>query len=211
VSWDPYRDLESSVLRNRLGITDRAELAHVEAELTASRIFDLRRTRLPGNYDMAHLKHFHRVLFSDLYDWAGQVRTVSIGKGALFCLPQHIEATADEMFRRLARDRHLRGLSRPQFVDALTELFADANALHPFREGNGRTLRAFLTQLAREAGHPIRWVAMDPEVNITASRAAHHGDNRLLHDMLDQLVTAGDDPETGHRGQRPPRPREPGD
>jgi Fic/DOC family len=61
---------------------------------------------------------------------------------------------AGEVFGRLARDRYLRGLSREAFVDRLTELFADINALHPFREGNSRAQRALLTQLARDAGYP---------------------------------------------------------
>jgi cell filamentation protein len=84
-------------------------------------------------------------------------------------------------------------------VSTLADLLGDINALHPFREGNGRTQRAFLAQLARDAGHPIRWAAMDPEINIVASHAAHRGDNEPLRTMLDQLV----DPAS------PPPPDEP--
>jgi cell filamentation protein len=52
----------------------------------------------------------------------------------------------------------------PEFVDGLADLLADINARHPFREDNGRTQRTFLAQLARAAGHPVRWAAMDPAV-----------------------------------------------
>jgi cell filamentation protein len=202
-------DLESGVLRNRLGITDREELARAEAVLTASRLYDLQRTRLPGRYDLAHLQAFHRVIFGDVYDWAGELRTVSIGKGGLFCLPQHIVSFADEVFGRLARAGYLRGLERAAFIAQLTELLADINALHPFREGNGRTQRAFLAQLARDAGYRIRWAAMDPAVNVHASRAALAGDSSLLHEMLTQLVDYDrpPTPPTGH--PRRPRPRYP--
>jgi cell filamentation protein len=188
VTWDPYLDLQSGLLRNRLGITDARQQRHVEAELTASRIYDLIRSPIPGAYDLAHLRAFHRQIFQDLYDWAGELRTVSIGRGRLFSLPQHLEADAAELFGWLARAEYLRGRDRAAFVDDLTELYADLNALHPFRDGNGRTQRAFLGQLAVDAGHPIHWAAMDPAENNAASKAAHEGDNDALRALLDLLV-----------------------
>jgi cell filamentation protein, protein adenylyltransferase len=188
MTWDPYLDLQSGVLRNRLGITNAKQLRQVEAELTASRIYDVIRDPISGRYDLTHLRAFHRHLFQDVYDWAGELRTVSIGRGMLFSLPQHLEADADELFSWLARSEHLRGRDRDTFVDDLTELFADLNALHPFRDGNGRTQRAFLGQLAVDAGHPIHWAAMDPAENVAASKAAHDGDNGALRTLLDRLV-----------------------
>jgi cell filamentation protein len=189
MTWDPYLDLQSGLLRNRLGITDARELRHVVAELTASRIYDLIRSPIPGAYDLTHLRAFHHQIFQDLYDWAGELRTVSIGRGSrLFSLPQHLEADAGELFGWLARAEHLRGRDREAFVDDVTELYADLNALHPFRDGNGRTQRAFLGQLAVEAGHPIHWAAMDPAVNNAASKAAHEGDNDAVRTLLDLLV-----------------------
>ena len=188
MTWDPYLDLQSGLLRNRLGITDAGELRHVEAALTASRIYDLIRSPIPGAYDLAHLRAFHRQIFQDLYDWAGELRTVSIGRGRLFSLPQHLEADAGELFGWLARAEYLRGRDRDAFVDELTELYADLNALHPFRDGNGRTQRAFLGQLAVDAGHPIHWAAMDPAENNAASKAAQAGDNDALRALLDLLV-----------------------
>ena len=189
MTWDPYLDLQSGLLRNSLGITDANELRHVEAELTASRIYDLIRSPIPGAYDLAHLRAFHRQIFQDLYDWAGELRTVSIGRGSrLFSLPQHLEADAGELFGWLVRAEHLRGRDRKAFVDDLTELYADLNALHPFRDGNGRTQRAFLGQLAVDAGHPIHWAAMDPAENNAASKAAHEGDNDAVRSLLDLLV-----------------------
>ncbi|MDN5747976.1 MAG: Fic family protein [Pseudonocardia sp.] len=188
MSWDPYLHLESGVLRNRLGIGDRAELARVEAALTGSRILDLGHQELPGAYDLDHLRAFHLYILGDVYDWAGELRTVSIGKGVPFCLPQHLRSAGDVLFAQLARDDHLRGLARPDFVDALAWLLSEINALHPFREGNGRTQRAFLGQLAHAAGHGVRWAAMDPAENAEASRDAHLGDRTRLRAMLNRLV-----------------------
>jgi cell filamentation protein len=188
VSWDPYLDLEHGVLRNRLGLTDPGELARAEADLVATRIVDLQHTDLPGGYDLDHLQEFHEHLFGDVYDWAGELRTVAIGKGVAFCHPADLRAEGLRVLARLADAGHLRGLDRPAFVDGLTVLFAQLNALHPFREGNGRTLRAFLAQLARAAGHPLRWAGLTAEENLAASRAAHAGDCRLLRALLDRHV-----------------------
>jgi cell filamentation protein len=71
---DPYLDPAGGVLRNLLGITDAAELAQAEAALSASRLIDLERRRLPGRYDLAHLQAFHRCILGDVYAWAGQLR-----------------------------------------------------------------------------------------------------------------------------------------
>lgn len=191
MSWDPYLDLETGVLRNRLGIIDRHELASADADYTAQRLSQLERRDLPGHYDLTHLRAFHRHIFGDVYDWAGELRTVAIGKGAPFCAPQELRVRADLLFAQLARDDHLRGLDRETFVDALAWLLAEINALHPFREGNGRTQRAFLGQLARAAGFRLRWAGMDPTENVAASRAAHlDGDRSRLRLLLDGVVAA---------------------
>lgn len=189
MSWDPYLDLETGVLRNLLGITDRLTLAEAESELTSFRLIELSESTLPGNYDLAHLRAFHRFIFGEIYDWAGQLRTVSIGKGALFCRPEELMPRAAGVFGRLAADGRLRCRSCTAFVDGLCPLLAEINFLHPFREGNGRTQRAFLGQLARAAGHPIRWAELDPAENVAASRAAHvGGDTAPLRAMLEHIV-----------------------
>jgi cell filamentation protein len=109
---DPYIDPPSGVLRNLLGITDAAELARAEAALSASRLIDLERRRLPGRYDLAHLQAFHRYMLGDVYTWDGQLRTVYIAKRSVFCLPQHLESYAADVFGRLAAADRLRGVAR---------------------------------------------------------------------------------------------------
>ena len=154
----------------------RGSWPRLEAALSASRMVDLERRRLPGRYDLAHLRAYHRFIFGDVYDWAGELRTVSIAKGSVFCLPQHLESYGADIFGRLAAADWLRGLAREAFITGLAGFLADVNALHPFREGNGRTQRAFFSQLAHDAGHHIDWVRMEPDRNVTASAAAHRGD-----------------------------------
>ncbi len=188
MTTDPYVDPTTGVLRNRLDIADANTLARVESDLTTAALNDLATRVLPGVYDLVHMQDFHREIFGDLYPWAGQIRTVAISKSDLFCLPAHIESYAAEVFAALAAERHLRGLDRAPFVDRLTHFVGEVNALHPFREGNGRTQRAFFAQLCRQAGWPIDWSSLDPDENVTASIAAFRGDDAPLRLLLEGLV-----------------------
>lgn len=186
---DPYSDPETGVLVNSLGLTAQGELERVERDLTSFALLRMRDRPLPGGYDLGHLRGFHRAIFADIYPWAGEIRTVAIAKGNLFCLPQFIEPSATAIFGSLHGERNLRGLSRNTFLDRLAHYLGEVNALHPFREGNGRTQRAFFEQLARDAGYSLNWRRMDAQRNIDASVAAMNGDETPLRDMLDELVS----------------------
>lgn len=189
MSGDPYVDPRSGVFRNRLGLTDRAALAIAENQFSSQRLNLLKRRRVPGHYDLDHLRAVHWTIFQDVYPWAGQLRTVLIVKaGASFCLPHQIVDTAAEIFARLAAADHLRGRDRGGFLAGLVPLLAEINALHPFREGNGRTQRAFLSQLARDAGFRLDWATVGRDANIDAARAAADGDLAPLRALLDPVV-----------------------
>jgi cell filamentation protein len=186
---DPYVYPGTSCLRNRAGIRDPSALAQLEAEQTSILIAQLERTRVAGRYDLAHLRAFHRRIFGDIYEWAGELRSVAIAKDdSVFALPEHIEAYLAGVFAALAGEGHLRGLAREPFLDRITHYHAELNAAHPFREGNGRAQRAFLGQLARDAGYTLRWQRLARERNIEAARASHGGDNAPLLELLDELL-----------------------
>ncbi len=76
------------------------------------------------------------------------------------------------------------------FLDRMAHFFGEVNAIHPFREGNGRTQRAFFRQLSREAGWPIDWSGLHAEANESASMASLRGDNRPLRRLLDTIVAS---------------------
>ena len=185
---DPYVYPGTRVLRNRYGIREAAELAQRENDAATVRLLQLRLYPLPGVYDIEHLRAFHRQIFGDVYPWAGEIRTIAIAKTDLFALPQHIEPFLADVLAKLAAEQHLRGLDLDRLVDRLTHYLAEINAAHPFREGNGRTQRAFIGQLANQAGHRIAWERADPTDNIDASVAAMRGDNATLRTMLGELV-----------------------
>jgi cell filamentation protein len=185
---DPYTDPVTGVLRNKLGLSTAAGLEAAEREITHAALILLRETQVRPTYDLPHLCTVHRRIFADIYEWAGRVRTVAISKGSLFCLPRYIEPSAAEIFRQLSDENFLQSLERDVFLDRLTYYLGEVNAIHPFREGNGRTQRAFFEQLAYDAGFTLAWQHLDAARNIAASVAIMRGDAAPMRKMLDELV-----------------------
>jgi len=189
VADDPYTDPVTGVLLSELGLGTAGELEAAEREITHAALILLRESPVQLGYDLSHLCAIHRRIFGDIYHWAGQIRTAGMAKGSPFCLPQHIETSAAEVFRGLRSENCLRGLDREVFVARLAHYLGEVNAVHPFREGNGRTQRAFFEQLARRAGYTLEWQHLDAARNIEASVAIMRGDSEPMRKMLDTLVS----------------------
>ncbi len=190
---DPYVYPGTSVLRNLAGATDADTLAALEAQSSTLRLAQLSARRLEGSYDLRHLQGFHRFIFQDVYAWAGELRSTPLAKpGSMFALPDRIEGYAAAMFAELAGEEYLRGLSRDRFADRLTHYYAEINAVHPFRDGNGRAQRAFLRQLALDAGHTLAWDHLDSDSLVFASQRSFQGDNLPLCELIDRLLDLSD-------------------
>lgn len=139
---------DSDVLKNKLGIINQEKLHEVERKLTAIRINDLIRKPYRGRFDLDHLRGIHFYIFQDLYTWAGELRKIDLAKGNMFCRAMFLENQADVVFGGIRNDGYLEGLAYDQFVKRLAYHFSEINALHPFREGNGRSQREFIRELA---------------------------------------------------------------
>jgi cell filamentation protein len=188
---DPYSDPVTGVLYNKFALGTAAELEAAEREITHAALILLDESPVPPSYDLPHLREIHKRIFSDIYEWAGQIRTVAIAKGTMFCLPQYIDSSAAVIFRELDDEDCLRGLPRDAFVGRLAYYLGEVNALHPFREGNGRAQRAFFDQLARDDGFTLAWQHLDAARNVEASAAIMRGDLEPMRKMLDALVRDG--------------------
>lgn len=181
---DPYIYPDTETLRNRLGITDDKTLTEAERRLTQARGAEAARLTFPTTAD--GYRALHRHLFQDLYEWAGQDRTVDTGKGGVrFAHVPYIARELDKLFTDIGAKKGLRGLSRDEFFDRLGNHINEMNAIHPFREGNGRTMRHHAAQIARDAGHPIRIAAIDKDRWMEASRHGFlTGDHRGMAAVL---------------------------
>ncbi len=185
---DPYTDPVTGLLRNKLGLDTAAALEAAEREITHAAMILLRGSPVRATHDLPHLRAIHRRIFGDIYDWAGQVRTVAIAKGSMFCLPQFIEQAMAGISAQLRQEGFLRALGRDAFGDRLAYYLGEVNAVHPFREGNGRAQRAFFEQLAAGAGYALDWQELDAERNVAVSDAIMRGDPGPMRKMLDELI-----------------------
>lgn len=185
---DPYLIPGTATLRNRRGITDPEELRRVEEDVSAFRLRQLvdGAVRVHGRWDLAHLQRVHRHLFGDLYEWAGQVRTIEMWKATdhhPLPNPEHVRT----IFGRLAQDGHLRGLERSAFITKVSQLQADLFAVHPFREGNTRSTTLFVRLLAREAGWNVEWLKAPVAGVQVLLRAAYEAPEREAGRVLEPL------------------------
>jgi cell filamentation protein len=134
-------------------------------------------------FDLAHLQAIHQHLFQDAYSWAGRLRTIDISRDkTLFAPHSRIEPYAQTVFAQLAAERH--SIATIDLAGRLAHYLGEVNAMHPFREGNGRTQRIFIDQLAKENGHTILWSRCSQQEMIAASVAAHHRDSNMLADLI---------------------------
>lgn len=143
----------SAVLRNKLNITDKNKLFEAEKELTAIRLRELQGNPVKGTFDFKHLKTIHKYIFQDIYDWAGMERTVEIGKGNLFCTTSCIQGYAESIFNKYYSQCYNSKDNYNDFIRMFADNYGDLNALHPFREGNGRAQREFARMICLECGY----------------------------------------------------------
>lgn len=182
---DPYLDTLSGVLKNRLGITDSATLEQAESAFVATRSYELSQTPLKGRFDLDHFQAIHRYLFGDVYEWAGELRTIDISKGgSLFAHHAHIASAAAAIFSQLAEEKLLAGLDPAGFGDRAAYYLGELNALHPFREGNGRAQREFVSHLAHAAGYYIAWEGLNAPELLQASVESFQGDTSKLATLI---------------------------
>jgi cell filamentation protein len=182
VSDDPYVYPGTTVLRNKFDIRDTGQLDKIERRFVTAR---LEQGPPTGEFDLEHLRAIHRHLFQDVYDWAGELRTVEIAKGGHHF--QHrcfIEIGMVNVHGRLVEADFLHGLNRANFAADAAKIIGDVNHVHPFREGNGRAQLEYLRQLGGQAGHKIDPKGLDPKLWITASRAAHDGDYDPMREQI---------------------------
>jgi cell filamentation protein len=179
---------DSDVLINKLGLTDGDALEAAEIELTQARI-----DQYEPDFDdisLPALRAIHFYLFQDLYDWAGELRTVDISKGSTrFANVSRLEPEAEKLFRQLAQENYLTGLPRDQFVARLAHYYCELNVIHPFRDGNGRAQRLMFEVISINAGFELRWDPIGRAEWVDANIAAYNCRLDALTGLLDRALT----------------------
>jgi cell filamentation protein len=179
----------TTVLVNKLNIHDQKELDIVEKQITLLRAVQAEQNMSFDNPNLDFYLSIHRFLFEDIYQWAGTFRTVNISKkGTVFCKADQIKETCILKFQRLAKHNYFADLDMPDFISEVAEFYNEMNLIHPFREGNGRTLRLFITLLVRNSKRNISFADVDPDILMIATIQAAHGDISMLKNVFEEII-----------------------
>ncbi len=183
---DPYCYDGTTVLKNKLDIQDADTLEAFELEMSTLRANE----PLPdGGFDVGHYLRIDHHLFQDVYAWAGKPRTIQTAKGGnLFCLPAYIDAELKKLFGTLDSDLASWADKPKEFVAMVAEFLAELNAVHPFREGNGRSQLAFVHLLGEAAGCPFDLSRVERDTFLPAMIASFQSEMRPLEAELASLL-----------------------
>ncbi len=162
-----YEDVP--VLINNFNLKEQELLTSIETDITLNRISELSVRPIRGRFSFSHLSSIHKYLFGDIYPFAGKTRNENLVKGdTRFCSCEHIKESFDAMFKSLKEENYLKGLKIDEFSYRLAYYMSELNMIHPFREGNGRTIREYIRCLARIRGFVINWQTVERDVLLDA-------------------------------------------
>jgi cell filamentation protein len=145
----------TSVLRNKLGITDPAALSRAATDTTTLRLAELQAAPIRGGFDAAHLQAIHHHIYQDLYDWAGELRPIDAGNVPA----SQVEKSLNSVLDRLSRDNHLKGLSAEEWARSASGYLYELGTIQPFLAGNEIALQEFAVELARKNNLSLQWDA----------------------------------------------------
>ncbi len=187
VHGDPACYPGTHVLRNKFDITDPDALAQAEAEFAAVAAEQIEITAPP--FDLDYLCSLHRQLFSDVYEFAGHIRSVDISKGdTRFCTASRIVPEANALLGKLAESGNFQGLPHSELASSIAEMYGEMNMIHPFREGNGRATRLFFEHLILTCGHAISWNGIQGSEWTMACIAAANGHYSPLQAIFHRCI-----------------------
>lgn len=179
----------SDVLINIPGLREQKQLDAFERLVTADRLRIHGLRPVKGSFNLKHLCDIHQFIFKDVYPFAGELRDEDISKGKFrFAHVRFIVPEANRLLSDLKQENYLKGLLFDEFIHKLAYYFTELNVLHPFREGNGRSLREFIRCLALESGYAIDWSKVDASTMLTAMIESPY-DNNALRKVLYKLTT----------------------
>lgn len=182
--------LGTAALKNKISITDPQQLATAEADFSAFRLAELRIAPVPGGFDSVHLQEIHHHIYQDLYDWAGELRSVDAGTRP----EPDISASLNAIFDRLARENHLKGRGSEEWTHSISMYIYELGIIQPFLTGNEVALREFADELARKNNLSLQWDA-DPVIG--TSDVTRHLDQSEQSANIRRMVMLAMDTDPG--------------
>lgn len=147
--WDDYLIEGTDVLKNNLNITNLEKLKETERAITRKTIATLYLNPICKNFDIEDLKKIHKFVFGKIYPFAGEIRLCTLGKDRTsFCNPKNITKSLDEILNDLNKIGNISSI--PELAFYIAPFYHDLIMVHPFREGNGRTIRIFMREFVLE-------------------------------------------------------------
>ncbi len=182
------------VLKNKLNITSSVELAHIEEKTTKKKALKLFEENILDTFEVGTFKglsSIHKYLFEDIYEFAGQIRTVNIAKGNFRFAPVLYLSSALE---------HIDQMPQSTF-DEIIEKYIEMNVAHPFREGNGRSTRIWLDAiLKKEIGYVVDWSNIDKNEYLLAMERSPIKDLEIKSLLKDALTNKINDRDVYMKG-----------
>lgn len=179
----------TTCLINKFDIKDDKLLSLIEGKITFAKGSELERNPIKGTFDFEHYKAIHKYLFDNIYEWAGKIRTVDISKkGTSFATANEIEKLANACFARLKAENYFKGQAFDEYINNIVDFYCVTNMLHPFREGNGRTQRIFISQLIRYAGYNIDFSGINTDDLMSATINAANGIDDFLKEIFKNAI-----------------------
>ncbi len=180
---------DTTCLINKFDIKDDKKLSEIEAEITFAKaaVLESEEIRLPLDFEF--YKSIHRFLFEDLYDFAGELRQANISKkGTSFCSVVELEDLCKACFNRLEKANYFKGATKERFVEEIVDFYVTTNYLHPFREGNGRTQRIFISKLIKYNGYDFNFSNINPDLLMIATIKAANGVTDDLYNIFNNEI-----------------------
>lgn len=152
---DIYFYEDTNILKNKLNIRNSKDLESAEADISYVKLLDIDRVTIHGNFDFSHLKSIHKYIFEDIYEWAGEFRCLNIEKSEEILYGLSVQYSDYNLIEKEVNTllNHIKSidwlsLNRSELVEQFSINTARLWRIHPFREGNTRTIITFMTQLA---------------------------------------------------------------
>lgn len=155
VEKSKYCYANTDVLINKQNIKDNETLAKIERIHVTYVLSNLYLKPIKGNFDIDHYLKIHKILFQDLYPFAGTIRKENISKGGIpFCRPEFIYDNLKSLLTKMNEDSY-KLETEEELISFLASFYSEINVVHPFREGNGRCQREFFREFVLELNNRI--------------------------------------------------------